>query len=78
MAPPIQKVQKLLVTKLTLVKEVTLVRVFTDSIQATIENRKSKGQGIVSEILSIIEEIPLGKHTTTVKGSYVPKWHSIQ
>ena len=35
-------------------------------MQATIENRKSKGQGIVSEILSIIEEIPLGKHTTTV------------
>ena len=37
-----------------------------DSMQATIENRKSKCQGIVSEILSIIEEIPLGKHTTTV------------
>ena len=35
-------------------------------MQATIENRKSKGQGIVSEILSIIEEIWLGKHTTTV------------
>jgi hypothetical protein len=37
-----------------------------DSIQATIENRKAKGQGIISEILSIIGEIPLGKHTTTV------------
>ena len=37
-----------------------------DSIQATVDNRKSKGQGIVSEILSIIDEIPLGKHTTTV------------
>ena len=37
-----------------------------DSIQATIENRKSKGQGIISEILLIIGEIPLGKHTTTV------------
>ena len=32
------------------------------SIQATIERRISKGQGIVSEIMSIINEIPLGRH----------------
>ena len=36
------------------------------SIQATIDSRKSKGQGIVSEILSIINEIPLGKHKIDV------------
>ena len=36
------------------------------TIQATIEKRVSKGEGIVSEILSIIEEIPLGKHNTEV------------
>ena len=36
------------------------------SMQATIETQKSKVQGIVSEILSILDEIPLGKHTTTV------------
>ena len=29
-----------------------------DSIQATIDNRKSKGKGIVSEVLAIISEIP--------------------
>ena len=33
---------------------------------ATIENQKSKGQGLVSEILSILDEIPFGKHTITV------------
>ena len=38
-----------------------------DSIQATVNNIKSKGEGIVSEILSIIDEIPLGKHTTTME-----------
>ena len=36
------------------------------TIQATIEKRKAKGEGIISEILSIIEEIPLGKHKTEV------------
>ena len=29
-----------------------------DSIMATIEDRNSKGQGLVSELLSIIDEIP--------------------
>ena len=37
-----------------------------DSIKATIENQKSKGQGIVSEIQSFLDEIPLGKHTVTI------------
>ena len=37
-----------------------------DSTQATIDNRKSKGKRIVSEVLAIISEIPLGKHATTV------------
>ena len=32
------------------------------TIQSNIEKRKSKGDGIVAEILSIINEIPLGKH----------------
>ena len=32
------------------------------SIQATIQSRKSKGQGITTEIMSILDEVPLGKH----------------
>ena len=36
------------------------------TIQATIEQRKSKGDGIVAEIISILKEIPLGKHTVEV------------
>ena len=36
------------------------------SIQATIDSRISKGQGIISEILSIINEIPLGRHKIDV------------
>ena len=32
------------------------------TIQSNIEKKKSKGDGIVAEILSIINEIPLGKH----------------
>jgi hypothetical protein len=32
------------------------------TIQATINQRRSKGDGIVSEIISIINEIPLGEH----------------
>ena len=32
------------------------------NINKTIEKRKARGEGIVSEILSIIKEIPLGKH----------------
>ena len=36
------------------------------SIQATMDKRKAKGEGIISEVLSIIEEIPLGKHKTEV------------
>ena len=35
-------------------------------IQATIESRKSKGQGITTGIMSIIDEIPLGKHRVDV------------
>jgi hypothetical protein len=38
----------------------------TGNIQATINNRKEKGSGIVAEILSIINEIPLGKHRVEV------------
>ena len=36
------------------------------SIQATINNRINKGQGTISEILSILNEIPLGKHKIDV------------
>ena len=36
------------------------------TIQSTIESRKSKGHGIVSEIMAIINEIPLGKHKIDV------------
>ena len=36
------------------------------TIQATIENRKKKGGKIIAEILSIFNEIPLGKHKTEV------------
>ena len=35
-------------------------------IQATIESRKSKAQGITTGIMSIIDEIPLGKHRVDV------------
>jgi len=35
-------------------------------IQATIENRKKRGTGIISEIISIIKEIPFGKYRTEV------------
>ena len=35
-------------------------------IQATIDSRKSKGQGIVANISSIINEIPFGKHRVEV------------
>ena len=38
----------------------------TGSIQSTIENRKIKGQGTITEILVIINEIPLGVHRTDV------------
>ena len=36
------------------------------TIQDTIERRRAKGEGNISEILYIIEEIPLGKHKTEV------------
>ena len=32
------------------------------TIQATINQRRSKGDGIVSQIISIINKIPLGEH----------------
>ena len=35
-------------------------------INATIDHRKSKGTGIISEIVSIVEEIPFGKHEIEV------------
>ena len=38
----------------------------TGSLEATIEHRQKKGDGIVSEILSIINEIPLGKYKVEV------------
>ena len=38
----------------------------TGKLQATIDDRKTKGQGIVANILSIINEIPFGKHRITV------------
>ena len=36
------------------------------TIQATIDHRKCKGDDIVAEIISILKEIPLGKHTAEV------------
>ena len=36
------------------------------NIQATIDSRVNKGNGIVAEITSILEEIPFGKHKTEV------------
>ena len=36
------------------------------SINATVESRKSKGQGIITGITSIIDEIPLDKHQIDV------------
>ena len=36
------------------------------SIQPTVENRKSKGQGINTGILAILNEIPFGKHKMDV------------
>ena len=38
----------------------------TGKIQGTIDDRKTKGQGIVANIMSIINEIPFGKHRITV------------
>jgi hypothetical protein len=38
----------------------------TGNIQSTITKRKERGTGIVAEILSIINEIPLGKHKLDV------------
>ena len=35
-------------------------------IQATIENRKQRGQGAIAEIVAILDEIPFGKHRTEV------------
>jgi hypothetical protein len=32
------------------------------SIGATVESRKSKGQGIITGIMSILDEVPLGRH----------------
>ena len=36
------------------------------TVHQTIERRKAKGDGIVAEILSIINEIPLGRHRMEV------------
>ena len=36
------------------------------TMQETIENRQKKGEGIIAEMLSIINEVPLGKHKTEV------------
>ena len=36
------------------------------SIQATINHRKVKGDGIVTEIISILNEIPLGEHKVEI------------
>ena len=36
------------------------------SIQATIDHRKSKGEGIITGIMTILDEIPLGKHRIDV------------
>ena len=38
----------------------------TGNIESTITKRKERGTGIVAEILSIINEIPLGKHKLDV------------
>ena len=37
-----------------------------NSTQATLENRKSKGQGINTAIMSILNEVPLGRHRIEV------------
>ena len=34
----------------------------TGSINATIQNRKAKGQGIITWIMAILNDIPLGRH----------------
>ena len=53
-------------------KESTSEKYFGDiidsnaSIQATIDSRKTKGNGIVAEISSILDEIPFGKHKPEV------------
>jgi len=36
------------------------------NLQATIDRRISKGNGIISEIMAILEEFPLGQHKTDV------------
>ena len=48
----------------SLIKRNTWVDVINSkgSIQSTIDARKNKGIGIVAQILSMIEEIPLGKY----------------
>ena len=43
-------------------------------MQATSTSRKSKGQGIIYEILSILDEIPLGSHRIDV----ATEWHTLQ
>ena len=35
-------------------------------VQATIENRTKRGQGIITEIMSIVNDIPFGEHQTEV------------
>ena len=34
----------------------------TGSINATIQNKKAKGQGIITGIMAILNDIPLGRH----------------
>ena len=34
----------------------------TGSINATIQSRKAKAQGIITGIMAILDEIPLGRH----------------
>ena len=36
------------------------------TIQSTMDSKMSKGQGIVCEIMSIINEIPVGRHKTDI------------
>ena len=39
----------------------------TGKIQPTIDERISKGYGIVSEILALIDQVPLGKYSVMLR-----------
>ena len=48
-------------------------------VRSTIEERRSKGYGIVSEILAIVNDIPLGQYKMEIgliRQAYAPQWSS--